>query len=379
MYCAPNWTEVKDCLPDESVMVWFNDSNGCMGRSAIPSYAQTPQNITQSLSCDYNGDGIIGNASLVNTDLQRLEIVKENSTMMFREENSTIIELSVQETPIKTSELFIQKQDNLSAFSFIIVRGLNLSANSTKTVYADRILNGTGICAKDMEIQDITEISPSCKGEDESWMPCQGSRSSYSCEIVQNGSLYKVSGLRHSGIREQGTYCGDGLCNGEETCSSCPADCGACPVPPSQPPSGGGSSGGSGSQEPPKKICMESWSCGNWSACINSSQSRSCSDFNDCGTIKSKPELSRVCASPICAPEERMCSGNTTLKTCSQDGLSWMPQECENGCSAGACGQPSFAENRTAESPQKAQNPGFDISFLFKALWSLFLIVIFII
>lgn len=36
--------------------------------------------------------------------------------------------------------------------------------------------------------------------------------------------------------------CGDGSCNNGETCSSCPADCGACPV---TPPSGGGGNGGS--------------------------------------------------------------------------------------------------------------------------------------
>ena len=34
--------------------------------------------------------------------------------------------------------------------------------------------------------------------------------------------------------------CGDGSCNGSETCSSCPADCGTCP------PSGGGGGGGGG-------------------------------------------------------------------------------------------------------------------------------------
>jgi len=35
--------------------------------------------------------------------------------------------------------------------------------------------------------------------------------------------------------------CGDGTCNGAETCTSCPADCGACPASP-----GGGGGGGGG-------------------------------------------------------------------------------------------------------------------------------------
>ena len=38
-------------------------------------------------------------------------------------------------------------------------------------------------------------------------------------------------------------YCGDGSCNGSETCSSCSGDCGSCPPPP---PSGGGGGGGGG-------------------------------------------------------------------------------------------------------------------------------------
>lgn len=36
------------------------------------------------------------------------------------------------------------------------------------------------------------------------------------------------------------TACGDGNCNNPETCSTCPADCGSCPV---APPSGGGGGG----------------------------------------------------------------------------------------------------------------------------------------
>ena len=31
------------------------------------------------------------------------------------------------------------------------------------------------------------------------------------------------------------TYCGDGICNSGELCSSCPADCGSCPLPPPLP------------------------------------------------------------------------------------------------------------------------------------------------
>ncbi len=36
-------------------------------------------------------------------------------------------------------------------------------------------------------------------------------------------------------------YCGDGTCNGDETCSTCPDDCEPCYVPPEEPTEGGGS------------------------------------------------------------------------------------------------------------------------------------------
>jgi hypothetical protein len=61
---------------------------------------------------------------------------------------------------------------------------------------------------------------------------------------VDNETKYKVSGLSHSGIKEQTTKCGDGSCNGGESCSSCSSDCGACPAAPSGGSSGGGGGGG---------------------------------------------------------------------------------------------------------------------------------------
>ena len=49
--------------------------------------------------------------------------------------------------------------------------------------------------------------------------------------------------------------CGDGTCNGGETCSTCAADCGACSMPTSS--GSGGGSGGGGSGYNPKKTLIE--------------------------------------------------------------------------------------------------------------------------
>ena len=43
-------------------------------------------------------------------------------------------------------------------------------------------------------------------------------------------------------------YCGDGSCNGSETCSSCPADCGSC---------GGGGGGGGGGVPPSTQVILQ--------------------------------------------------------------------------------------------------------------------------
>jgi hypothetical protein len=43
------------------------------------------------------------------------------------------------------------------------------------------------------------------------------------------------------------------------------------------------------------ETCTESWSCSDWSSCVNSIQTRSCEDLNNCGTTFDKPSESRSC------------------------------------------------------------------------------------
>ena len=51
-------------------------------------------------------------------------------------------------------------------------------------------------------------------------------------------------------------------------------------------------SGGSGSSS---YVCYEEWECGEWSACANEIQTRTCTDIKKCGTIKNKPIISEAC------------------------------------------------------------------------------------
>jgi len=78
-------------------------------------------------------------------------------------------------------------------------------------------------------------------------------------------------------------YCGDGICNVNETCSTCPEDCGACP------PSGGGGGGGGSS-------CTPKWECTAWTECLpEGKMTRTCTDKNNCRTTAGKPVESQSC------------------------------------------------------------------------------------
>ncbi|MFH1256384.1 MAG: hypothetical protein V1494_03760 [Candidatus Diapherotrites archaeon] len=44
--------------------------------------------------------------------------------------------------------------------------------------------------------------------------------------------------------------------------------------------------------------CEESWSCTFWSSCVNGTQTRTCTDANECGTTTNKPAESQSCSTP---------------------------------------------------------------------------------
>lgn len=74
------------------------------------------------------------------------------------------------------------------------------------------------------------------------------------------------------------------------------------------------------------KVCTESWSCNDWSECKqNGKKTRSCSDVNNCGTVKDKPDESRSCTyipskcmeSWACGDWNECSPGGTQTRSCS--------------------------------------------------------------
>lgn len=58
---------------------------------------------------------------------------------------------------------------------------------------------------------------------------------------------------------------------------------------------GGGGGGGGGSTPSNNEECNPQWSCTLWKQCENGIQTRTCSDFNNCGTNEGKPLEEREC------------------------------------------------------------------------------------
>jgi len=153
-----------------------------------------------------------------------------------------------------------------------------------------------------------------------------------------NGSECYGGYCVHGYCRSGPTYCGDGFCDTGETCSSCSADCGACPTP--------ASSGGGGWYPVLPNECRENWVCSDWSECIAGERFRNCTETNQCGTAENKPVERETCTGPapeseprpkICSPGDVKCSGNNLLE-CNLDGTDWhVLRTCESGCTDRGC------------------------------------------
>lgn len=185
----------------------------------------------------------------INESLDALETVGSAVGVEFRNNNKPLIKLNHDFSKKKFDFTKIKiRNNNIGNRSSVIISGLN----DSKSVYIDLIGNRSkdnSLCAKDAEINDISEISSSCNGTDEIYIksvPFISGR--YSANYTNSSNLsVVVSGLMHSGVIQ---------------------------------------------------MCTENWQCSNWSSCSNGVQTRNCNDLNACGSTNSIPGTSQTCSNP---------------------------------------------------------------------------------
>ncbi len=64
----------------------------------------------------------------------------------------------------------------------------------------------------------------------------------------------------------------------------------------------------------PLLVCIESWSCGDWSGCLDNIQTRSCTDLNLCGSTATQPDLSQSCSGSSSSDDDSSSSDSSTFR-----------------------------------------------------------------
>jgi coenzyme F420-reducing hydrogenase delta subunit len=99
---------------------------------------------------------------------------------------------------------------------------------------------------------------------------------------------------------------------------------------------GAGDTGGESTLEVETSQCIPDWECTSWSptTCPSScSQSRTCTDSNNCGLTTGRPDLSQSCTGGNCCVPDCSCASSTCIG-----------QTCSNGCGGTCAGTKSCTQ-----------------------------------
>jgi parallel beta-helix repeat protein len=202
-YCTPDWVETEgECQEDDSLLISYVDSNECYGTTNLISDLEgKPEDYSESLNCDFDGDGFIGNITDIDSTINLIVDTEDNDLIIFSEGDQTILEVP-KTTNINFGNVAIEKQNETASAGSLIISGLDLPEGQTKTVYIDNInQNASYMCIIDADEVTISQFTDNCDSDSEIRIACDGvDYDGYIC--VLDGEKYKVSGLTHSGIKE---------------------------------------------------------------------------------------------------------------------------------------------------------------------------------
>ena len=110
----------------------------------------------------------------------------------------------------------------------------------------------------------------------------------------------------------------------------------------------------------PVVSCTENWTCGDWSACNNGTQTRVCTDQNSCNTTINEPALSQSCTMPESACNPIWDCGNWTPDPCTADQTQTQIcvdiSNCSNPSKTNTRRCPSVAQSSSPASSQSGKN-----------------------
>ena len=253
---------------ENSLNFTFVDIYGVSNSETI--YLNTTFTIPNSTIDDTDGDGlnnsedkVFGNTSHIYTNIQNFtlkinntenlsQVFNQTINVTFYRNDSKLIEFqnNFSNRTINLTSLII-KDDRQENSSKVLISGLDLEEDNTKTIYLDLLGNTTkysSLCIKDAEIVDFADISDSCNGTNETYIvSIPSSIGQYTINYTNSSNTtVKIEGLTHSGINQ---------------------------------------------------VCTESWTYSSWSSCSGGAQSRTASDANSCSTTNSRGALTQSCTS----------------------------------------------------------------------------------
>lgn len=155
-----------------------------------------------------NNVGVVGTTNNTDVIINNLTNLTQSYsgtlTVILTQASKVVAEFNYNfsEAPLNITNIVVEKEPASATKAYIILRGLELQGENTKTLYMNRLnTNLNYVCIKDIDINDISEISSNCQGTDEYLVPCNGNDlNGYTC--IKTAESYVITGLKHSGIIE---------------------------------------------------------------------------------------------------------------------------------------------------------------------------------